>query len=80
MASENKAPVIVAGMNKSKKHIQNGIVSLAYLACDADSNVIASITALCREHGVPVENSKTKMELAELCGIEVGCALCVILK
>ncbi len=80
MSSENNAPALVAGLNKSKKLILAGQAESAYLATDADEGIITMMTALCEEHGVSVERSKTKSELAELCGIEVGCAVCVVTK
>ena len=80
MASENNAPALVAGLNKSKKLILAGQAVRAYLAADADESIITMMNALCEEYGVSVDRSKTKSELAELCGIEVGCAVCVVKK
>ena len=78
MASENNAPALIAGLNKSKKLILAGQARQAYLATDADASIVKTMMILCEENAVPVEQTKTKMELAELCGIEVGCAVCVV--
>ena len=80
MSSENNAPALTAGLNKSKKLILAGQAKRAYLATDADEGIVKTVNLLCEENGVPVEQTKTKMELAELCGIEVGCAVCVVTK
>lgn len=80
MSSENHASALVAGLNKSKKLIYAGQAEKAYLAIDADTALIESMTALCREYGVAVEVTETKKELGKLCGIGVGCAVCVVPK
>ena len=80
MASENKLPVFVAGFNRSKKLILSGRAALVYLAPDADHSFLESVAALCREYDVPTDMSRTKSELAELCGIEVDCAVCTVVK
>ena len=80
MASENNAPALIAGLNKSKKLILAGKAQSAFLATDADEGIVKTVTVLCEENGVSIEQTKTKMELAELCGIEVGCAVCVVTK
>ena len=78
MASENNAQVLVAGLNKTKKLLAAGQASKVYLATDADAGIASLISALCEEKNVPVEMTKTKAELSELCGIEVGCAVCTL--
>ena len=80
MASEKNHPVFVAGRNRSKKLIISGEAVMVYLASDADLSLIESMYALCLTHGVAVDQSKTKQELAELCGIEVGCAVCTVIQ
>ena len=79
MASENTASAFVAGLNKSKKMIKKGNVKKAYVATDVDQKIISEIVELCREYGVKLDDAHTKSELATLCGIEVDCAVCVVL-
>ena len=80
MASENNAQVLVAGLNKTKTLLAAGQASKVYLAPDADAEIASLINALCEVKNVPVEMTKTKAELSELCGIEVGCAVCTLTK
>ncbi len=79
MASENKSPTLVAGLNRFRKLVSGGQAQMVYIASDADQSLITSATALCLEHGVPTDGSKTKSELAQLCGIEVNCAVCTVI-
>lgn len=80
MASENTAPALVAGLNKTKKLLLAGQASKVLLALDADDGIVSTVKLLCEEKNVPFEQTKTKTELSELCGIEVGCAVCVLTK
>ncbi len=80
MSSENHAPALVAGLNKTKKLILAGQAEKVYLATDADTALTESMETLCREYGVAIETAESKKELGKLCGIEVGCAVCVVPK
>ncbi|MBQ8497725.1 MAG: ribosomal L7Ae/L30e/S12e/Gadd45 family protein [Clostridia bacterium] len=80
MLSKNYAATHVAGFNQSRKQIKNGNVRTAYLACDAEGGIVSEMTYLCESFGVILDTSKSKAELGKLCGIEVDCAVCVILK
>ncbi len=80
MASEKRSPAPIAGLNRSKKLIKRGQASGVYLAYDADLDILLDVKALCKETDTPLNLTKTKRELAELCGIEVDCAVCVIPK
>ena len=79
MSSENAVPAVIAGLNQSKKHIRNGRVKTAYVASDAEMKIISELNTLCGEYGVALDSTRTKSELGTLCGIEVDCAVCVIL-
>ena len=80
MLSKNYASAPVAGFNQSKKLIKSGKVKTAYLAGDADGGIVSEMTYLCENFGVILDTSMTKDELGTLCGLEVDCAVCVILK
>lgn len=80
MSSDSTVPVVVAGLNQSKKHIRGGTARAAYVASDAEAKIISFITELCREFGVEIDSAHTMNELGKLCGIEVNCAVCVVLK
>lgn len=79
MASENTASAMIAGLNQSKKMIKKGNAKKAYVACDAEEKIISQVSELCREYGVSFDDAHTKSELGALCGIEVDCAVCVVL-
>lgn len=80
MSSDSPAPVVVAGFNQSKKLIKGGNAKTAFVAADAESKIVSAITDLCRECDVELDTAHTKSELGALCGIEVDCAVCVVLK
>ncbi len=80
MASEKLSPVLVAGLNKSRKLIRSGGTGKIFLACDADENIREELIALCGEYDVSLDMTKTKRELRELCEIEVDCAVCAVPK
>lgn len=80
MSSDSTVPVIVAGFNQSKKHIRGGTARTVYVASDAEGKIVSAVKELCRECGVELDLQRTKSELGKLCGIEVDCAVCVLLK
>lgn len=80
MSSDSTVPVVVAGLNQSKKHIKGGTAKAAFVASDAESKIVSSVTELCRECGILLDCTRTKTELGRMCGIDVDCAVCVILK
>lgn len=80
MSSDSTGPVIVAGFNQSKKHIRGGTAKTAFVASDAEGKIVSAVRELCRACGVEVDSMRTKSELGKLCGIDVDCAVCVVLK
>lgn len=67
----------VAGLKQSEKLIKRGCAARVYLANDAAKQIAEKITALCREKGIVPDTSYSMTALGKLCGIEVGCAVCV---
>ncbi|MBQ0009581.1 MAG: ribosomal L7Ae/L30e/S12e/Gadd45 family protein [Ruminococcus sp.] len=67
-------------MNQSQKHIKAGTAALAYVGADAEPKLVSHIRDLCEENGVAFDESHTMAELGTLCGIDVDCAVCVVLK
>ena len=53
-------PMLVAGLTQSKKLIKVGMASSAFIAKDADAKIINLVAELCRTHGVPYNEAKTK--------------------
>ena len=80
MLFKNYATAPVAGFNQSKKQIKKGNAKLAYLASDAQGALVSEFSFLCESFGVKLDTSKSKEELGALCGLDVDCAACVILK
>ncbi|MHC1695443.1 MAG: ribosomal L7Ae/L30e/S12e/Gadd45 family protein [Eubacteriales bacterium] len=70
----------VVGKNQSVKAIRSGQAAIVYLAYDADSALISGITQLCEQHGVCCERTHSIQQLGAECGIEVGCAVCALLR
>lgn len=70
----------VAGLKQSAKKVSQGMAQQAYAAEDADPHITESFAELCRENGVPLELVPTMKELAKACGIDVPCAVAVVLK
>lgn len=81
MSSDSPLPaVVIAGLNQSQKHIKAGTAALAYVGADAEPKLVSHIRDLCEENGVAFDESHTMAELGTLCGIDVDCAVCVVLK
>ena len=71
---------MLAGFNQSKKQIKNGRAKKVLLASDAELPIVSEVTYLCESFGVKLDTSKSKRELGVLCGLEVDCAVCALLK
>lgn len=69
---------IAVGLNTSKKLIKSGGAAKVLLGSDCSPFIREEIVTLAGEHGVPVDETFTMSELGERCGIDVGCAVCVI--
>ena len=67
-----------AGYNRAKKLLKQKSVRKVYLALDADELLEKEVCALCEEAKITPDRGHTKAELGVLCGLEVGCAVCVI--
>ena len=80
MLSKNYASAPVAGFNQSKKQIKNGNAKTVFLANDAQGGLVSEISYLCESFGVILDTTKSKEELGKLCGLEVDCAVCALLK
>ena len=80
MSSGNYAPAMVAGFNQAKKCIRRGKAKRVYAAADAEIRIISELSFLCESFGVILDTSKTKNQLGVLCGIDVDCAACAVLK
>ena len=80
MLSKLQSPNKVIGLKQSRKAIKEGLASTVFLARDAEERVTEPIIQLCREQGVEIVYADTMHALGEVCGIEVGAAVAVVLK
>ncbi|MBQ2253476.1 MAG: ribosomal L7Ae/L30e/S12e/Gadd45 family protein, partial [Clostridia bacterium] len=51
---------------------------IVYLALDADPSLIKEVCDLCASAAIQPDRGHTKAELGALCGLEVGCGVCVV--
>lgn len=70
----------VTGIKQSKRAIAAGNAETALIAADADSHVTEPIVTLCTDNNVPIERVDTMEELGHAAGIDVGCAVVVLLR
>ena len=71
---------IVAGFNQFKKLVRSKRAKVVYLALDADASLIREVCDLCASAKIKPDRGHTKAELGVLCGLEVGCGVCVVPK
>ena len=80
MLSDIKGANIHVGVKQSKKALEEGRVSKAYVAEDADPRVTEPFAAMCENKGVEVVYTPSMEKLGHAAGIDVGAAIVVILK
>lgn len=81
MSSDIPLPAVyVAGLNQSKKLIKGGSARKAFAATDAEEKLVSVLKDLCSDAEIELDRTKTMEELGKLCEIDVGCAVCVVLK
>jgi len=71
---------MIAGLKQSKKAVEANEIKLAYVAKDADKNVVAGFLQLCKMKGIEVDASLDMKKLAKLCKVEVPTAVAVDLR
>ena len=65
---------LLVGAKQLKKGLLAGTVKTVYLAQNADPNVTEPIAELCARANIQPVWVRTKAELGQICGIEVGAA------
>ncbi|MDD2430734.1 MAG: ribosomal L7Ae/L30e/S12e/Gadd45 family protein [Firmicutes bacterium] len=68
------------GTKQVLRAVENKGASLVFVAQDADATILGKIKTSCNTQGVKIEPVKTKTQLGEACGIDVGAATAAILK
>jgi large subunit ribosomal protein L7A len=71
---------VVVGAKQLRKALLSGSAQQVYLARNADPALTEPIAALCQNHNVPYTWVKSKTELGQACGIEVGAAAAATVK
>jgi len=69
---------IIAGLKQSKKAVESAEANLAYIAKDADKNVVTPFVQLCKANGIEINCELDMKELAKLCKVEVPTAVAVV--
>lgn len=70
----------VAGVRQVNRHLMEGEIKLIFLAADCEDDFAKKVLAYAKVCGVRTEVCGTRAEFAEVCGIEVPCAVVGILK
>lgn len=68
------------GTKQVLKAVERKGAALVFVAQDADANVVGPIKTFCSSQGVKIEPVKSRTQLGEACGIDVGAAAAAILK
>jgi large subunit ribosomal protein L7A len=71
---------VVVGAKQLRKALLSGSAQQVYLARNADPTLTEPIAALCQNRDVPYTWVKSKTELGQACGIEVGAAAAATVK
>ncbi|MCK9479578.1 MAG: ribosomal L7Ae/L30e/S12e/Gadd45 family protein [Firmicutes bacterium] len=66
------------GFKQSKRAIESGNATKAFIAEDCAFEMRQSLELLCKKHNVSVEFVPTMQQLGAQCGISVGAAVAVI--
>ena len=70
---------MVCGLNRARKLIIKGCVTRAYIATDASISLQYELGALCAAHSVETVRSYSMQSLGDACGLDVGCAVAVMI-
>ncbi len=70
----------VVGTKQVLRALDEGRVSKAYIAKDADLILTKRVVDRCYEREIPCQQVDTMLELGKACGIDVGTAACAILR
>lgn len=80
MLSELSGEQKLVGIKQCTKAVEEGSVSLAYVAKDVAPAIVEPFLQLCSRKNIPITEVSTKKELGELCGIDVKASVAVVLK
>lgn len=80
MIEELKLNNLIVGTKQSMRALEEKRIRKAFLAKDADKNIIGEFLKKCNENNINTEYVESMKELGKACGIEVGAAIAVIVK
>lgn len=80
MLSDIKSSDICVGVKQSKKALEEGRISKAYIADDADPHVTEPFAVACSVAGVEIIKTPSMEKLGHAAGIDVGAAIVSVLK
>jgi len=69
----------VVGLKQSLKVIRNGSGKIVYLAKDCDENIFNQVKKAAEDESLDIVYIDTMKELGNICSIDVGAAVAVIL-
>ncbi|MCL4515581.1 MAG: ribosomal L7Ae/L30e/S12e/Gadd45 family protein [Firmicutes bacterium] len=68
------------GINQTLKALGKGQVQMAFVARDAEEQVLRELRARCQEEQIEMVTVDSMLILGKACGIEVGAAAAAILR
>ncbi len=69
---------LTVGYNSSLKLVRAGKATLLYVANDCAPHIKTAARQMADEYGVPVDETRGMAALQQMCGIDVGCAVCAV--
>jgi len=78
MQTEFASAKPIVGIKQSRKAVADKTAKSAYIARNADPDIVEPFALLCSENGVEVVYVDTMEELGRACGINVGAAVAVL--
>jgi large subunit ribosomal protein L7A len=79
LARLRAAPVRVVGVNQTAKAITRGKVVLAFVAADADRQVVEPVVKAAVDRGIGLIEVDSMTALGRACGIAVGASAAAVL-
>ena len=70
----------VAGLKQVLRCARSGMLVRAYVARDADEEIITRLIAVCEKQGIPADTTHTMHQIGSACGLEVGSACAGVLR
>ena len=80
MKTDGTPAGMTAGYNSTLKLIKSGGAEKVYLACDSSDTIKHNVRETALQYGAALDETYTMQQLKELCGIDVGCAVCAARK